>query len=382
MGDDLGPNHNPRNRPNIDTEEHEYDSISRSSRITREPRSRTSTKPKMQWNENMKLALAYIVETEKQKRRWWMRRVEKKWKDSFPMYDVLNMKNLRNMHAKLPDTTKSHALNENFNLQALIDSELCEHEKWNRTNVQSTSDCHEDNSVEHQAEITTQETEEVISGDCLELSEEEEELFARTIFWTNEPVTSRKSYYFKNKPTTKDINMMNRQVKARRKCLSLSNKQKANLRKIKRKDHVSSTSKLKEIREKLHCRLRVASSRERKAKLSREFNRENNQFVSSQKNWFKQKENKSLEDKGANQQNIPSMNEFETFWRGIWEKPESVNKEVWTEIMTVMNKYVEISIQGDDNPNLTVKHLKRVLRKTKPWGGQAGINWQHFGGKG
>ena len=126
---------------------------------------------------------------------------------------------------------------------------------------------------------------------------------------------------------------------------------------------------MKEIREKLHCRLRVVSSTERKAKLSREFNRENNQFVSSQKNWFKRKENKSLEDKGGNQQNIPSMNEFKTFWRGIWKKPESVNKEVWTEIMTVMNKYVEISIQGDDNPNLTVKHLKRVLRKIKPWGG-------------
>ena len=37
--------------------------------------------------------------------------------------------------------------------------------------------------------------------------------------------------------------------------------------------------------------------------------------------------------------------------------------------MTVMNKHVEISIQGDDNPNLAVKHLKRVLRKIKPWGG-------------
>ena len=160
----------------------------------------------------MKLALAYIVETEKQKGRWWMRRVEKKWKDSFPMYDVLNMKTLRDMHAKLPDTIKSQALNENFNLQALIDSELCEYEKWNRTNVQSTSDCNEDNSVEHQAEITTQETNEVISGDCLEWSEEEKKLFARTIFWTIEAVTSRKSYYFKNKPTTKDIKIMNRQV--------------------------------------------------------------------------------------------------------------------------------------------------------------------------
>ena len=109
-------------------------------------------------------------------------------------------------------------------------------------------------------------------------------------------------------------------IEARRKCLSLSNKQKANLRKIKRKHHVISTLKLKEIREKLHCKLRVVSSRERKAKLSREFNRENNPFVSSQKNCFKQKENKSLEDKGGNQQNIPSMNEFETFWGGIWKK--------------------------------------------------------------
>ena len=51
------------------------------------------------------------------------------------------------------------------------------------------------------------------------------------------------------------------------------------------------------------------------------------------------------------------------------EKPESVNKEVWTEIMTVINKHVEVSIQGDDNPNSFMKHLKRVLRKIKPRGG-------------
>ena len=57
------------------------------------------------------------------------------------------------------------------------------------------------------------------------------------------------------------------------------------------------------------------------------------------------------------------------FGEEIWKKPESVNEEVWTEIMTVMNKYVEISIQGDDNPNLNVKYLKRVLRKIKSWGG-------------
>ena len=34
MEDGLDPNHNPRNRPNIEGEEPEHDSISRSSRIT------------------------------------------------------------------------------------------------------------------------------------------------------------------------------------------------------------------------------------------------------------------------------------------------------------------------------------------------------------
>ena len=43
--------------------------------------------------------------------------------------------------------------------------------------------------------------------------------------------------------------------------------------------------------------------------------------------------------------------------------------------MTVMNRHVEISIQGDDNPNLTVKHLKGALRKIKPWGG---IGWDQL----
>ena len=71
------------------------------------------------------------------------------------MVDVLNMKNLRDMHTKLVDTIKSQALNKNFNLQLLIDSELFEYEKWSRTNIQSTWDCNEDNSVEHQAKITS-----------------------------------------------------------------------------------------------------------------------------------------------------------------------------------------------------------------------------------
>ena len=73
-------------------------------------------------------------------------------------------------------------------------------------------------------------------------------------------------------------------IEARRKCLSLSNKQKADLRKIKRKYDVSSTSKLKEIRDKLHCTLKL--------------HRENNQFVSSQKNWLSKRKTKVLKTRG------------------------------------------------------------------------------------
>ena len=82
----------------------------------------------------------------------------------------------------MPDTSESQVLNENFNLQTLIDLELCEHEKWDRTSIQNTLDYNEDNSVENQAMITIQETNEVISGGCLEWSKEEEKVFPITLF--------------------------------------------------------------------------------------------------------------------------------------------------------------------------------------------------------
>ena len=54
---------------------------------------------------------------------------------------------------------------------------------------------------------------------------------------------------------------------ARRKDIKLSNKQKANLRKIKSKYNASSSSKLREIREKLYQQLKVSCARERKLKV-------------------------------------------------------------------------------------------------------------------
>ena len=73
----------------------------RPSRITQEKSKRCYYKPKVQWSENMKIALAIIVSQEKRNGKGWMSRVEARWKSYFPMYDMLNMKNLCDRHAKL-----------------------------------------------------------------------------------------------------------------------------------------------------------------------------------------------------------------------------------------------------------------------------------------
>ena len=57
----------------------------RPSRITQEKSNRCYYKPKVQWSENMKIALAIIVSQEKQNGKGWMSRVEARWKNYFPM---------------------------------------------------------------------------------------------------------------------------------------------------------------------------------------------------------------------------------------------------------------------------------------------------------
>ena len=73
----------------------------RPSRITQEKSKRCYYKPKVQWSDNIKIALAKIVSQEKRNGKGWMSRVEARWKSYFPMYDMLNMKTLLNRHAKL-----------------------------------------------------------------------------------------------------------------------------------------------------------------------------------------------------------------------------------------------------------------------------------------
>ena len=53
----------------------------------------------------MKITLAILISQEKRKGKGWMSRVEARWKNYFPMYNMLNMKNLCDRHAKLLNDT-------------------------------------------------------------------------------------------------------------------------------------------------------------------------------------------------------------------------------------------------------------------------------------
>ena len=95
----------------------------------------------------------------------------------------------------------------------------------------------------------------------------------------------------------------------------LTEKQKKNLPRIKRKYHTSKTFKLKGIKEKLYQRVNILSSREKKAKLTKQFRKENEEFDKSPKGWFGKVTTKN--SRGQENQEIPDMNEFEMFWGNI-----------------------------------------------------------------
>ena len=83
-------------------------------------------------------------------------------------------------------------------------------------------------------------------------------------------------------PNTKEILNLRKWIawianilEMRNRSQKLAEKQKSNLHNIKRKYHTSKTSRLKEMKEKLSQRVNILSSREKKAKLTKQFRKEN-----------------------------------------------------------------------------------------------------------
>ena len=70
---------------------------------------------------------------------------------------------------------------------------------------------------------------------------------------------------------------------------------------------------------------------------------------------FQRKNSKN--SKGQENQKIPDMNEFEMFWGNIWKKPDSINREKWSEFMSIMSLHVNVENEGGKEPDATMKML-------------------------
>ena len=57
------------------------------------------------------------------------------------------------------------------------------------------------------------------------------------------------------------------------------------------------------------------------------------------------------------------MNEFEIFWGNIWKKPDSTDWEKWSEFINIMSLRVKVESEGSNEPNLTMKMLKKTLKR-------------------
>ena len=80
----------------------------------------------------MKIVLAIIASQEKRNGKGWKSRVEARWKNYFPMYDMLNMKNLHDRHAKLSNDTIRVVEEEDVHLNVIVNKEAEQYEKATR----------------------------------------------------------------------------------------------------------------------------------------------------------------------------------------------------------------------------------------------------------
>ena len=143
-----------------------------------------------------------------------MSRVEARRKNHFPMYNMLNMKNLRDRHAKLSNDTIRVAEEGDIDLNVIVNKEAEQYEK--ATRVQGVIDnINESNSglVKGHDEQTGEENEKENSGNMIyELTEEERTLLQQAMYWKERTVMERNKIIFKKKPTADQVKHMNETV--------------------------------------------------------------------------------------------------------------------------------------------------------------------------
>ena len=140
-----------------------------------------------------------------------MSRVEARWKNYFPMYNMLNIKNRCNRHAKLSNDTIRVAEEGDIDLNVIVNEEAEQYEK--ATRVQEVTDnTNESNSglVEGRDEQTLEENEKENSGNIVHrLTEGERTLLQQAMYWKERTVMERNKIIFKKKPTTDQVKRIN-----------------------------------------------------------------------------------------------------------------------------------------------------------------------------
>ena len=115
------------------------------------------------------------------------------------------------------------------------------------------------------------------------------------------------------------------------------------------------------------------SSRERKARLTKQFRKENEEFDKIPEGWFGKVNTKN--SRGHENEKIPDMKEFEMFWGNTWMKPDSTDREKWSEFTNIISVHVKVENEGSNEPNLTMKMLKKSLKKMRP---RSGTGWDQI----
>ena len=143
-----------------------------------------------------------------------MSRVEARWKNYFPMYNMLNMKNLRDRHAKLSNDTIRVAEEGDIDLNVIVNEETEQYEKAPR--VQGVIDnINESNSgpVKGHDERTGEENEKENSGNIVyRLTEGERTLLQQAMYWKERTIMERNKIIFKKKPTADQVKHINETV--------------------------------------------------------------------------------------------------------------------------------------------------------------------------
>ena len=130
-------------------------------------------------------------------------------------------------------------------------------------------------------------------------------------------------------------------------------------RKLKRKHKIKRIEDIPGIKEELKQKMQAKAQRLRRFEKRSKFYRQNKIFENDAKKFYRELGKSQIEVK-----EIPTKENVENFWKGIWGNDKTYNKDAsWIEKNATQNE--EINIQEWEN--ITVSEIKTALTKSQKW---------------